>query len=604
MGRSLLIGGVIVALLILTPGLTAYAADCGTDCDTTLRQGRVFQAGASVVIYGAGSFKDVRTWVPLLIDDNTALLDNSVVSIVDGRILGGTSTFAAGPHIVVCFGTADLLDDAGTYTSNDVVVYEVGDYTDVVGRLLNDGSLVWRANYAGVDHNGLEWTLCTPGQQTPIPEPDEGTQILAGPGINGQSGTAYLGTPGAILGGLGFFVGNTNFDAFTGDIPRGCNIWDYDRTTPANSQSPDYTYLQSDAEAFANANGVSVDPGDGRQTQPVFARVNGVYYVVFGINDTHNGGSARPAMFAIDAFEDGDGFANAIPLVAPGGFRFVDHQATGGGSNVLENAHFDMNSRGQVVALTESIVNPNDPNDPPTYQIVRYDPIFDGDRISGYEPPVIIADAGPLDARPEDGLVGPFYVGDPNDPNNPFEWIAPLSGVGINDRGNIAFVGLYDTGEPIDPNDPNGPTRWDDAAYFYEAASDTLHQVLRENDVLTYDNGGSPISLAVGPLPREDSDAFMAASLADEADVLAVNFRSNRELPEGLARGVAVVAVGHTGDVDFDGDVDLSDLAALLASYTATFGTPSYDSQADFDLDGDIDLSDLASLLAHYGQTP
>jgi len=46
-----------------------------------------------------------------------------------------------------------------------------------------------------------------------------------------------------------------------------------------------------------------------------------------------------------------------------------------------------------------------------------------------------IADAGPLDARPEDGLVGPFYVGDPNDPNSPFEWINPLSG------GNTTALG-------------------------------------------------------------------------------------------------------------------------------------------------------------------
>jgi len=278
----------------------------------------------------------------------------------------------------------------------------------------------------------------------------------------------------------------------------------------------------------------------------------------------------------------------------------VDHQATGAGSNVYENAHFDMNSSGQIVALTERIVAPGDPNDVPTYQAVRYDPIFTGDRITGFSGPTIIADAGPLDSKPEDGLVGPFYTGEP--PN--IEWINAISGVGINDAGNIAFVGLYDTGEPIDPNDPNSPTRWDDAAYFYDASADTLHQVLRENDVLVYDNDGSPIRLALGPLAREDSDAFMAASLADDADVLAVNFRANRDSLDGLSRGVAVVAVGHAGDVDFDGDVDLSDLAALLSAYGSVFGTPTYDAQTDFDLDGDVDLSDLAVLLAHYGASP
>lgn len=53
------------------------------------------------------------------------------------------------------------------------------------------------------------------------------------------------------------------------------------------------------------------------------------------------------------------------------------------------------------------------------------------------------------------------------------------------------------------------------------------------------------------------------------------------------------------GDLDGDGDVDLQDLATLLAN----FGTPSgaTPEQGDADGDGDVDLSDLAVLLGNYG---
>lgn len=55
------------------------------------------------------------------------------------------------------------------------------------------------------------------------------------------------------------------------------------------------------------------------------------------------------------------------------------------------------------------------------------------------------------------------------------------------------------------------------------------------------------------------------------------------------------------GDLDGDWDVDLADLAQLLANY----GTPSgaIYTDGDLDFDGDVDLSDLAALLAVYGTT-
>lgn len=54
------------------------------------------------------------------------------------------------------------------------------------------------------------------------------------------------------------------------------------------------------------------------------------------------------------------------------------------------------------------------------------------------------------------------------------------------------------------------------------------------------------------------------------------------------------------GDVDSTGEVDLTDLATLLAH----FGTPSGASRSDGDLDGDgdVDLTDISFLLGHYGE--
>jgi hypothetical protein len=55
------------------------------------------------------------------------------------------------------------------------------------------------------------------------------------------------------------------------------------------------------------------------------------------------------------------------------------------------------------------------------------------------------------------------------------------------------------------------------------------------------------------------------------------------------------------GDVDLDGDVDLSDLSALLAVYGLCEGDAGYDDAADIVDDQCIDLADLSALLANYG---
>jgi len=83
------------------------------------------------------------------------------------------------------------------------------------------------------------------------------------------------------------------------------------------------------------------------------------------------------------------------------------------------------------------------------------------------------------------------------------------------------------------------------------------------------------------------------------------NFGDNNESrPPSLDAFSLTEPSGCVGDVDGDGDTDLSDLAALLGTYGVAPGDPGWNPAADFDGDDDVDLSDLAHLLGDYGCTP
>lgn len=58
---------------------------------------------------------------------------------------------------------------------------------------------------------------------------------------------------------------------------------------------------------------------------------------------------------------------------------------------------------------------------------------------------------------------------------------------------------------------------------------------------------------------------------------------------------------GVVGDVDGDGDVDLSDLGILLAAWLSEPGDPNWYPGADLDGDGDVDQSDLGILMGDWG---
>lgn len=77
------------------------------------------------------------------------------------------------------------------------------------------------------------------------------------------------------------------------------------------------------------------------------------------------------------------------------------------------------------------------------------------------------------------------------------------------------------------------------------------------------------------------------------------------DIASGLSRdfngdGVPDECGNPLGDLDDDGDVDLSDLAALLTAYGTCDEDLAYDPAADLDNSGCVTLCDLAELLANY----
>ena len=105
----------------------------------------------------------------------------------------------------------------------------------------------------------------------------------------------------------------------------------------------------------------------------------------------------------------------------------------------------------------------------------------------------------------------------------------------------------------------------------------------------------APLPFAVGAVGGNNPQEPIAVDLNGDSwlDMVSANRGGSVSVFINLTCG---------GDLDGDGDVDLSDLAQLLSHYGATSGATHAD--GDVDGDGDVDLADLAALLSSYGSCP
>ncbi len=164
-------------------------------------------------------------------------------------------------------------------------------------------------------------------------------------------------------------------------------------------------------------------------------------------------------------------------------------------------------------------------------------------------------------------------------------------------------------------------TSWADYPYLepvarYLVGANWLDQTTRDGVVVhrleaSADLGGFELFVAY-PLAAEVRWADLSDLLA-EPEVATVCPRTglaplaaSDAVPVPPA-GVILVAPGDrlrlaNGDIDLDGDVDLTDLAAVLRSYGSCVGDPQYDPLADVIDDGCVDLADVARLLRFYGR--
>jgi hypothetical protein len=198
-------------------------------------------------------------------------------------------------------------------------------------------------------------------------------------------------------------------------------------------------------------------------------------------------------------------------------------------------------------------------------------------------PPSVQADLGAIDDIGSD----PDVVVSGNLPASTIRWYK----FSVSDIWDPGYLQIDTEGTMLTPSNDTEIALYDEVGNFLVTDDDGGSGLLSMMRFGAGQNHGAFLGagtyyLAVGGFNSTFANAFNATSTSGNTGTYYVNFSANYYV---------------YGDLDGDGDVDLSDLAQLLAHYGTPEGATYQD--GDLDGDGDVDLSDLAALLGVYGTT-
>lgn len=641
--------GVAAAALLMVSG-----AALAINFDPTLQAGQYDTTKAATRVRGSsGVFGMVRVWSPFILDETDAAFNGAVVETdTAGLPFGAVTTFfsAASPtaiRTVTAFGTTDAANGG---RSNNVFINEGPvNKSNSFGTMLPDGTVIWRANFSTLApaQNNIEWQPIAWPANTAAP-PASGTKVFgAFGGIDGLAGNVFLSTPGAEKRGQSLFIANTTFDPNAIDVPSGVNVWANVQGGGVNPNATADTWLSLGVPVPTIPAGETA--ADSRQTAAMIKNATlpcvsdpfGRLYTAFGVGFSggtpFTGGASRFLYFIVDevngsnyadgfAFIDADG-DNNLNSANPD-IRFIDHQATGGGTEPFTAGMFDMNKCGEVVVVREDrTVTPR------MFEVLLYRPNYAQGAscgIAGYQPPVVIARAG------QDTIeinVQTTFLDTAQNPPAPFtDTLSPFSGVSIDDAGNIAFVAVtaqdFEIRDVNSDGTPDGPVLLNTTndLFFWERTSRSLHSVVKggQNGDILDDIGGTD-DLAIGFFPvNVSSDSFNRDGLSEVGRTLALSFRSGGNEgatdtdmdgfndnggvlrpggAEQAVRGILTVAMGAfenanppCADINFDGATNFGDLNIVLGQFNATASCLT----GDLNGDGAVNFADLNIVLGQF----